>query len=139
MTSHRQEAHPSSGVGPKKRLRVLCAEDDLPLATVLRYGLEQAGHLVECVGDGRAALDLIASDLSRFDLVVTDHQMPHLIGLDLVKKLRAAGFSGKIIVHCSQLRPVDAAAYRSLAVDHILTKPAQWEELLAAVEKMRAP
>jgi CheY-like chemotaxis protein len=124
----------SNGV-PKKSLRVLCAEDNTFISSLLRRGLEEAGHSVQCVGNGLAARELIASAPSHIDVVITDHEMPYITGLDLVSELRAMNFSGRIIVYSSQLRSTQAAAYRSLAVDHIFTKPAPWKQLLAAVEE----
>ena len=115
---------------------MLCAEDDDQLAQMLQWALEHSGHVVERAVDGQAALDRIIADFDYFDLLVTDHQMPRLSGLGLVEKLREAGFAGKIIVHSSHLRELDANAYRALAVDHIFTKPVQLAELLVMVERI---
>jgi len=115
---------------------VLCAEDDESIAHLLKRLLEHAGHRVECVEGGLEALDRIVSDLTAFDLLVTDHQMPGLSGLGLVSKLRDTAFCGIIIVHSSALPESQAAAYRALAVDFILTKPVQAGELLAIVQRV---
>jgi len=136
MNSQREEiSHPAEASG-RKRLRVLCAEDDDHLAWMLKMALERAGYSVERVADGQEAFDRIASNLDFFDLLVTDHEMPSVSGLALVGKLRNVSFSGRIIVHSSQLRARDAAAYRSFAVDHIFTKPVQLAELLRVIERM---
>ena len=117
-------------------LRVLCAEDHEQLAMALKYALEGAGHVVECVEDGQKALERITSDLRFFDVLVTDHQMPRLSGLRLVEQLRDTTFSGKIIVHSSPLSAADANAYHALSVDHILTKPTELAALLSLVEQL---
>lgn len=138
MNSHRRETSHSTEASGRKPLRVLCAEDDDHIALMLKFALEHAGHLVERVADGQQAFDRITSDLNFFDLLVTDHQMPRLSGRGLVEKLRDTAFSGRIIVHCSLLHEVDAAAYRGFAVDHIFTKPVQVAELLEAIQRMGA-
>jgi CheY-like chemotaxis protein len=132
MTSHGKEDI------RRKPLRVLCAEDDPNVALIVKYALENEGHHVECVDDGRAAFERIAADLEGFDLVITDHHMPFLSGLQLIEKLREAQFPGRIIVHSSNLRQSAADAYRAFAVDHILRKPAQLAELLEAVHGIQA-
>lgn len=122
----------------QRKLRVLCAEDDDHVALMLQIALGRAGHVVERAVDGQAALERIAEDLNFFDLLVTDHRMPRLSGRGLVEKLRDTAFLGKIVVHSSQLRELDEAAYRGLAVDHIFTKPMPLAELLGIVERMGA-
>jgi CheY-like chemotaxis protein len=101
--------------------RVLCAEDHPQMAELMTKVLRQAGHSVVCVPDGRQALQLCDAD--RFDVVVTDHQMPNVSGLELVAQLRAKSFGGKIVVHTSRINPIEEAAYRAHAVTEILMKP----------------
>jgi len=105
---------------------------------MLKYALEHDGHQVEHVADGKDAFARITSDLSFFDVLVTDHEMPVLSGRELVEKLRGTKFAGKIIVHSSELPMRDAAAYRALAVNHIFTKPISLSELLAVVQRLSA-
>lgn len=121
----------------RKSLRVLCAEDDVHLAELLKRALERAGHLVECAADGQHALERLTAELKFFDVLITDHRMPRLSGLKLVERIRQTDFSGKIIVHSSHLPEFDATAYLAFAVDHIFTKPTQFMELLEAVQRMR--
>lgn len=121
---------------PLKTLRVLCADDHEQLALVVKYAFERVGHHVECVSDGQIALERVMEDLSFFNVLVTDHQMPRLSGLGLVSKLRDTEFSGAIVVHSSHLTEAEAVAYRALAVDHILSKPAPLPILLGVVHRL---
>ena len=80
------------------------------------------GHQIECADDGEVALaHLIATP--DYDLLITDHCMPVMDGLELVTHLRTRKFQGKIIVFCSELSATVAAEYRALQVDRILYKP----------------
>jgi two-component system sensor histidine kinase RpfC len=103
---------------------------------VLRCVLERAGHRVESVDNGNVAFQRAISE--SFDLVITDHEMPGLSGLELVGRLRGADFRGKIVVHSSVLRANDAKAYREFQVDRILTKPVTLNELITAIEEVAA-
>lgn len=136
MTAHGEGNPVSSHATRPKLLRVLCAEDDEQVGSLVQFALEQAGHLVERAGDGQEALERITSDLEFFDVLVTDHQMPRLSGLGLVSKLRDTAFSGRIIVHSSRLTAAEAEAYRALAVDHFLSKPTELAELLITVQQV---
>ena len=94
--------------------------------------LTRAGHQVVCVIDGEQALECASH--STFDVVITDHHMPKLTGLELVTQLRAQGFQGKIVLHTSRLTPGEDAAYRKLNVDAILMKPGGILQLPALVK-----
>ncbi len=108
---------------PRKSLRVLYADDMRELRQLLEIVLGRDGHRVDSVSDGHLALELIRKDLSTYDVVITDHHMPTISGLELVAKLREVNFPGKIIVFSSELSTAVDASYRRHRVDHILPKP----------------
>ncbi|HXP03923.1 MAG TPA: response regulator [Stellaceae bacterium] len=65
--------------------RILLAEDDDHLRLFLSRGLQRAGHVVDSVGDGTAALELAyACD---FDLLLADVVMPGLDGIELARQV----------------------------------------------------
>lgn len=70
-------------------MRALVAEDNAALARVIGHTLTSRGFEVEVTRDGEEAW--AAGGTREFDLVVTDHQMPRLTGLELCERLRAAG------------------------------------------------
>jgi two-component system chemotaxis response regulator CheY len=106
----------------KRHLRILYADDLQELREVARLTLSHDGHGIECVADGQIALHRVASDPG-FDLVITDHHMPNLTGLELVHGLRAIGFAGRIIVFSSELSQGVMAEYQRLNVDRVIYKP----------------
>src|SRR5271156_3418020 len=65
--------------------RILLAEDDDQLRLFLSRGLQRAGHVVDSVGDGAAALAL--AEKSDFDLLLADVVMPGLDGIELARML----------------------------------------------------
>lgn len=106
-----------------KALRILYADDVLELRELLKMILAQNGHTVESAVNGLEALDKISQNPAAFDLVITDHHMPRMDGLELVRRLRQMKFPGRIMVFSSELSPAIADAYLNLEVDHLLTKP----------------
>lgn len=121
MTSPASTATPSAR--PRKSLRVLYADDMRELRQLLEIVLGRDGHKVDSVPDGHLALDLLRKDLSAYDVVITDHHMPTISGLELVAQLRALKYPGKIIVFSSELSTEVDQSYRNHKVDHILPKP----------------
>lgn len=113
----------TAAVPPKRRWKILYAEDVRELRDVARMSLARDGHTVECEVDGQLALSRIIADPTAFDLILTDHHMPNMNGLELVEHLRQIAYPGKIIVFSSELKPQVAEAYRALGVDLVLPKP----------------
>jgi CheY-like chemotaxis protein len=104
-------------------LRILYAEDFAELRNFMRTLLTKDGHLVETVPDGAAALAWLRTAGDAVDLLITDHHMPGMNGLDLVRALRAGDFPGRIVVFSSELSPSVHDEYQRLGVDLILPKP----------------
>ena len=114
-------------------LHILYAEDLKQLRDFMGIMLGREGHTVETADDGSIALDRLNSDLTAFDLLITDHHMPRMNGLELVRGVRKTAFAGKIIVFSSELSEDVNEQYRALGVDLILPKPifpATFRELL---------
>ena len=119
---------------PKRPLRILCAEDDPLVLNVVSILLTRCGHSVDTASDGMQALAKVVSDIDAFDLVITDQQMPRLDGVGLVRQLRSADYSGKVIVLAGNLSPEARASFQELCVDRILSKSVKPDLLLQAIE-----
>jgi two-component system, chemotaxis family, chemotaxis protein CheY len=123
----------------KKLLRILYADDMRELRDVARIALSREGHLIETVCDGQEALDRIIADPNAYDLLMTDHHMPNLDGLELVTRVRELPFHGKILIFSSELSPAISDAYNQLKVDRILFKPVFPSELRQILAELFAP
>ncbi len=120
-------------VAAKKTKRVLYVDDMRELREVARLALSRSGHRVECAPDGKDALELVRANPGVFDIVITDHHMAVMNGIELVMKLRELNFAGKIVVVSSELNLEVEMDYRRLGIDRILYKPVELSELRALV------
>ena len=93
------------------------------LRQLLEVVLGRDGHRVESVSDGNLAYELLQANPAAYDVVITDHHMVKVSGLELVARLRAMNYPGRIIVFSSELSEEVDAHYRQLKVDHIMPKP----------------
>ncbi|MFD0523005.1 response regulator [Paractinoplanes durhamensis] len=66
---------------------IVAAEDDADVADLLATTLSRAGHVVHMAGTGPRALQMVAE--THPDLVILDHGMPGMSGLDVARRLRA--------------------------------------------------
>jgi CheY-like chemotaxis protein len=121
---------------PTRRTRVLCVDDEPAIREVLALHLKRNAYDVETAQNGLAALELVMSNPSRFDVVITDNQMPQLDGIHLVQKLRTMGFSGKIVFFSSTLSPHNADQLDGFTVDAIIEKGRPVAELMAALARV---
>ena len=114
---------PAAHSAAKRHWKILYAEDVRELREVARMALSLDGHTIDCAVDGVFALERIKADPTAFDLILTDHHMPNMNGLQLVEQLRAIKYPGKIVVFSSELKQSVHDAYVALNVDKVLPKP----------------
>jgi signal transduction histidine kinase len=69
------------------RLRVLVVDDDALVAMGTVAMLEDLGHQVAEANSGQRALDVLSSE-ERFDIIITDHAMPGMTGIQLAAEIR---------------------------------------------------
>jgi two-component system response regulator BaeR len=112
--------------------RVLVVEDEPKLAALLADYLRTAGHEVECVADGRDALQ--AWTERRHDLVLLDLMLPGLDGLSLCRRLRA--LTGvPIVMLTARADEADRLAGLELGADDYIPKtPFSPREVMARVK-----
>ena len=121
-----------------RTLHILIADDEASVTQSLTFVLNYDGHRIEAVSDGGQAYDRLTAKDADFDLLITYDAMPVLSGLELVRKLRAFRFRGKILVLLACLLPALEQAYRDLGVDAIHHKPFDIAPLRLAVEQLGA-
>jgi len=109
-------------------LRILYAEDTPELRLVLAELFRNEGHQVTAVASGSEALRAYAEN-DAFDLVITDHRMPGLFGLELLSRLRSAGYRGHVVLHSSLEDDTVLEAYAALHLDAFLPKPSSLAQL----------
>lgn len=114
-------------------MQILTVEDENAIAQMLALVLGGPAAKVTSAADGWEALIKIGASARPFDLVITDHRMPRVGGLDLVRRLRKRNFDGKILVLSAHLSDEDIQAYEELEVDMMMSKPFNFEEIQNAV------
>ena len=120
----------------KPPLRILCADDNVYVRQLLEETLRSRGDEVETAADGKQALAKLRNTPHRFDLLITDTQMPGLDGFGLAEQARAAGYDGDMIVFASPMSADEKQRYLALGVSAIVDKPGG-TALLQAVGKLR--
>ncbi len=118
----------------KHRLRILTVEDEPAVTNLLALILGGPAAQVVTAPNGWMALMKIGAAKEPFDVVITDHHMQRVTGLELVRLLRKRGYPAKIIVLSGHLTKENIQAYEELNVDMMLAKPFDIAELQMAME-----
>ena len=120
------------------RLRVLLAEDNEVNKRLAARLIEKQGHRVTSVGNGREAVERMATEA--FDVILMDVHMPEMDGLEATRLIRRAeGVSGRhtpIIAMTASAMKQDRDACFAAGMDAYISKPIYPEALLAMLEQV---
>lgn len=111
--------------------RVLVAEDEPALRLVTVRVLNQSGYEAEGAEDGEFAWQ--ALQRAQFDLLITDHGMPRLSGIELLKRLRVARMDLPVILASAMMPNQELDRHPWLSVQVRLQKPYSVAQLLEQV------
>jgi CheY-like chemotaxis protein/anti-sigma regulatory factor (Ser/Thr protein kinase) len=121
--------------------RVLVAEDDLRIRTVLDRLLGAAGYYVKACVNGREALEAFLAALEQgedFDLVVTDINMPEMGGEELLRLIKAKAPAVPVIVLTARTDPEIVTECFKGGAYRYLRKPFTGDDLREVVESALA-
>jgi DNA-binding response OmpR family regulator len=125
-------------VPDKSAPRILVVEDEPDIRRLNAEVLTNFGYKVDTAEDGIAgwkALHAVRHAPESYSLLITDHDMPGLSGLALVKKLRVARMALPVIMATGMLPPEDLfTRYGWLQPVAALVKPYSVEQLLGTVQ-----
>jgi CheY-like chemotaxis protein len=122
-------------------LRILAAEDNPTNQLILAAMLEPLGVELRAVGDGLEAVEAFAVD--RFDLVLTDVQMPRMNGVDAARAIRALERERKLpptpmLALSANVMRHQVEEYLAAGMDGLVAKPIEMGELLRVIEQALA-
>ena len=117
-------------------LRVLVAEDNPTNQKVVSVLLDQHGHHVSIVNNGRLAVERAAQE--PFDVILMDVQMPEMSGLEATAAIREAerqtGRHIPIVALTARAMPGDREQCLAAGMDAYVSKPVRAEELFSAID-----
>ncbi len=112
-------------------MKILLIEDDAESAGYVVQGLNEAGHDVAAVHDGRDGLFQAAG--RDWDLLIVDRMLPGLDGLELVSTLRRGGVDTPVLFLTTLSGIDDRVSGLNAGADDYLVKPFAFSELAARV------
>lgn len=110
---------------------ILCVDDDMYLADLLRYALTRVGYAVQLAHTGGSALR--AARVKRPDLVIADVNLPDFDGFELCRQLRTQ-LGLPVIMLTARDSDDDMLAGFDHGADDYVAKPFSMHELICRVE-----
>ncbi len=122
-------------IHPSKRRTVLAVDDDKGQRTLIAQTLQKRGHRVLEAENGHQGLELAMAH--RPDLILLDHIMPDIDGLEVCRRLKAEESTREIAVIflTSRDSPDDIIEHYETGADIHLTKPINPRELILQCEE----
>lgn len=115
-------------------MRILVAEDDALLSRSLAKGLRERAYSVDLVYDGESAV--LQGVINEYDAIVLDVMLPKRDGFDVARALRARNIIAPILMLTARNRLGDKIEGLDAGADDYLTKPFEFEELLARLRAL---
>jgi two-component system response regulator MprA len=115
-------------------MRILVVDDEPAVRDAVRRALVLSGYEVEQAGDGDEALAALAAAAP--DAVVLDVLMPGVDGLEVCRRLRAAGDRTPVLMLTARDAVADRVTGLDAGADDYLVKPFALEELLARLRAL---
>ncbi len=125
---------PRTRAKKSKTIKLLLVDDDPNMQRMVALFLNKKNYKLDIAGNGRKALDLL--DKNKFDLIISDMQMPIMDGSELLRKIRDKKIKIPVIL---------ISAYTSLDMPNemdtsdfaaVLFKPFDSNNLIYTIEKV---
>lgn len=115
-------------------MRILLIEDEQNLRKIIQLNLEMENFEVISVDNGANALEKLKTEY--FDLIILDLMLPHVNGMDVLRRFRLQNNTTPIIITSAKDTSGDRIAGLKEGADDYLSKPFDIEELILRIEKL---
>jgi CheY-like chemotaxis protein len=116
---------------------ILLVDDDPGILKAVSWLLADEGYQVACTSDGHQALDTL--EQKRYRLLITDHIMPFMDGITLLRKAKDLNPGTKVIVMTADQEPKSRTAALALRAEGYLLKPFDMMDLKNQVTRCLQP
>lgn len=114
--------------------RILIVDDEEDLRTLLAQVLENAGHQVQTVSNGKEAISRLGQE--QFDLALLDIQMPTVNGIQVLKFIREHCPDTKAIMLTGYADLKHAMEAKEFGAREFIGKPYKIEDIISTVERL---
>jgi CheY-like chemotaxis protein len=114
--------------------RILVVDDEPLVCDAVKMMLNFDGHIVETAANGKEALALF--DPGKFDLIITDFEMPTMKGDELAAAIKARSPQQAVVMITAYAEMLESSRNPLTGVDYVISKPFLLENLREAIAKV---
>lgn len=115
-------------------MRILVVEDEKGIANNLKKGLSEEGYSVDAAYDGEEGQFM--AETEPYDLLILDIMLPKIDGVTMLSSLRKGGVNTPVLMLTAKDTVSDKVRGLDTGADDYLTKPFDFDELLARVRAL---
>jgi signal transduction histidine kinase len=124
---------------PSGSEHILIVDDETMLLDMMKKVLEQLGYNVTALSDSTEALENVLSAPDRYDLLITDMNMPHMSGLELAKAVKKERLDIPILLCTGYNEHINDEKMKSCGIQAMMMKPVGMQELAGTIRKALRP
>jgi DNA-binding response OmpR family regulator len=121
---------------PGRGEHVLVVDDEASVGSFTGVSLEQHNYRVIVFDDPRRALAAVRTNPYSFEALITDHTMPGITGIDLIREVRAAGANIPAVVMTGNSGALSAEKLGALERVVLLEKPFSGEDIARSLRAL---
>lgn len=115
-------------------MRILLAEDQLTLNSIISERLVKEGYAVDATRDGEEALSYLVA--TTYNVIILDIMMPKVDGLKVLQTIRQKGIETPVIMLTARDQITDKIKGLDLGADDYMVKPFSYDELVARIRSV---
>jgi DNA-binding NtrC family response regulator len=119
------------------RARILVVDDDPHMQEGIRVSLSRGNYEITVASDGLKAIERLEKE--EYDLVITDQQMPHMSGIELLSTLQQREMNIPVVMITAYGTITQAVEAMQLGAADFITKPFSSPDLMQVVERVLSP
>jgi len=116
--------------------RILLLEDEAKLRSEVKIVFSELGYEITAVSDGTSALKAFENAPANWDLIITDHALPKLAGIDLARKILELKPDMPIVLMSGSAQKHLQAEAKALGIAEFHVKPLDAVELVRVVRRL---
>jgi len=119
---------------PFPQRHILVVDDERDVCEAVKMLLAFDGHIVETASNGKEALAMF--EKGKFDLIITDFEMPAMKGDELAAAIKARSPKQPVIMITAYAEMLQSSGHPLKGIDFVISKPFLLENLRAAIAKV---
>jgi signal transduction histidine kinase/DNA-binding response OmpR family regulator len=132
-----------SPAGPSERsqlrgVRILVADDEPGLVAIVRQLMQRSGADVTVANGGKAAVEALRTQTAKFDVVITDLDMPEVDGWAVSSAVKALSPETHVVMLTGWAGDITSEDFKARGVDAMLAKPCSRADLEAVISGLLA-